>query len=94
MSEHFDLPDSDQELDALIERAKQKKIYLAENKLKEFSDMVQEIKKLAADLGISERKLVSMLKPVKYVNKNDVTQTWSGVGNSPNWYKEGLAVPA
>lgn len=88
----MELPETEQELNDLIERAKLKKEEIASGAIVEFNALVQQVKDAAADLGISHRALARKFKVVKYVNPDDESKTWSGVGKAPKWFDKAVSV--
>lgn len=87
-----ELPETEQELNDLIERANRKKKEIASGAVAEFDALVQRVKDAAAELGISRRALARRFKVVKYVHPEDDRKTWSGVGKAPSWFDKAVAV--
>jgi DNA-binding protein H-NS len=88
----MELPETEHELNALIERANRKKDELASGAVAEFNALVQKVKDAASDLGISHRALARKFKVVKYVHPEDESKTWSGVGKAPKWFDRAVLV--
>lgn len=88
----MELPETEQELNDLIERANRKKEEIASGAVAKFNSLVQEVKDAASDLGISHRALARMFKVVKYVHPDDERKTWSGVGKAPSWIDKAVPV--
>ena len=61
------------------------------------SDVVQQMRQLASSVGVSfelipESKTVKSKTPPKYRNPKDSSQTWTGRGPQPKWYKQALSM--
>ena len=90
---------SDDELNALIEKARE---ILQNRKESQRKEAIDEIQRLAAEHGLNvdikqraargrrPRKSNGPRAP-KYRNPDDLQQTWSGIGPKPKWLKESLA---
>mmetsp|Transcript_24008 Transcript_24008/g.44078 ORF Transcript_24008/g.44078 Transcript_24008/m.44078 type:complete len:108 (+) Transcript_24008:8265-8588(+) len=68
---------------------------------KEKKDALAAVQKAAAEFGFSLDDLTSKRGPgrpstkssaaPKYVNPEDASQTWTGKGRQPNWFKSAIA---
>lgn len=84
---------SENDLAGVIAKAEKE---LQTRKDKKRKEVVSEIRKLAASIGVSIEISESGKKstrrgqkvPPKYQNPNDPSQKWSGRGMKPNWLKE------
>lgn len=88
----MELPETEHELNDLIERANRKKEDIKFGAVHEFNALVQKVKDAASDLGISQRALARKFKVVKYVHPEDESKTWSGVGKAPKWFDRAVSV--
>lgn len=89
---------SRKELEAL--RADTEKA-LANLHKKEKKDALAAVQKAAAEFGFSLEDLTAKRGPgrpaskgsaaPKYVNPDDASQTWTGKGRQPNWFKSAVA---
>ena len=87
----IELPQTENELNELIELANKKKVEIAANAVTEFNALVSQVKEMASELGISQRELAQRFKVVKYVHP-DSGKTWSGVGKAPSWFDKAVSV--
>ena len=90
---------SDDELNALIEKARE---ILQNRKETQRKEAIDEIQRLAAEHGLNvdikqratrgrrPRKSNGPRAP-KYSNPDDAQQTWTGIGPKPKWLKKSLA---
>jgi DNA-binding protein H-NS len=88
----IELPQTEHELNELIALANKKKEDIADNAIKEFNNLVQEVKERASEIGVSPNALAKLFKVVKFVNPNDETKTWSGLGKPPKWIDQAVSV--
>jgi DNA-binding protein H-NS len=72
----------------VAERDKKAALAAAENAAAEHGFSLAEITGAAARKGKGEPKSAS---PAKYRNPSDATQTWTGKGRQPAWFKTALA---
>lgn len=90
---------SDDELDALIEEARE---ILQDRKETQRREAIDEIQRLAAEHGLNvdiKQRGTRGRRPrksngprtAKYQNPDDPQQTWSGIGPKPKWFKDSLA---
>ena len=88
MSEYNNLSES--EIHAVIDKAEKA---LKQKQIIKRKQVISEIKKLAASIGVTvkiketEAKVIKQGKKVaaKYRNPDDFSQTWSGRGVAPKW---------
>ena len=69
---------------------------IAEHKAADIQAAREALENLAreSDLTIDEilgKSTSPGKKPARYINPQDPTKTWSGMGAQPNWYKDALA---
>ncbi|MDJ0857958.1 MAG: H-NS histone family protein [Dinoroseobacter sp.] len=86
------------ELDALASDIRKAKMSLEKRRLKDARDAME---KVAREFGVSvsevlgkaasAKKSSSGAAPAKYRNPNDASQTWSGRGRQPVWYKDAVS---
>lgn len=88
----IELPQTEHELNELIALANKKKEDIADNAIKEFNNLVQEVKERASEIGVNPNALAKLFKVVKFVNPNDETKTWSGLGKPPKWIDQAVSV--
>ena len=60
------------------------------------ADVVQQMRQLASSVGVSfelvnEAKAGKSKTPPKYRSPTDASQTWTGRGPRPKWYREAIA---
>lgn len=79
----------DQQILAIEEADKQKAIEAVTKKAKEFGfnleDLIPELRP-----GKKTRNTAKKAGPPKYANPDDPTQTWSGKGRRPEWFRKAL----
>ena len=88
----IELPQTEHELNELIALANKKKEDIADNAIKEFNNLLQEVKERASEIGVNPNALAKLFKVVKFVNPNDETKTWSGLGKPPKWIDKAVSV--
>lgn len=86
------------ELENLIEDARKE---LKNRHAEDLKKAREEIKRMAAELGVSIEEVIGIASggragskaqaPARYANPNDPTQTWTGKGRQPQWFKAAIS---